>query len=191
MAPVSLLRARTSQTNYRPGMSKRGIIIGGGLVVLLGMGCLGLTTVGGIGAWLAMSTSDGLGGEERVYSQYGDHSGPAVDAVPIVADEPQIVAEDVDTEADSELDSEADAVEEVVTEAVVATSAPRVRRRPQSSPSRTAPEPFSAPGELPSPPVVEEENLDDIDLERTAIEVIDEELTPRERRRLRRREGRN
>lgn len=169
-------------------MSKRGIIIGGGLVVLLGIGCLGLTTIGGVGAWLVMGRQPAA--PERVYSEFGDHSGPAAD--PMQATDAELLEQmayvvtdpDVDTDSDSDSDSDSEAV---VQAAVSTRSSSSRRTRPLLAP---APSPLSAPGE-PEAPIPEEENLDDIDLERTAIEILDEELTPRERRRLRRREGRN
>jgi hypothetical protein len=160
-------------------MSKRGIIIGGGLVVLLGIGCLGLTTLGGVGAWFVLSPqSDSY--DERVYSEFGDHSVPAVVAEPMVA--PPIEVE-LDTEVDTDMDSDSDSDSEVQAAVTAPSSSPRPRR----TTTTTTPRPFSAPDPVEAP-VPEEENLDDIDLERTAIDIIDEELTPRERRRLRREE---
>jgi hypothetical protein len=163
-------------------MSKRGIIIGGGLFVLLGIGCLGLTTIGGVGVWFAMSPQS-VSYDERVYSEFGDHSGPAVHAEPMVAPPVEVEAEpdtDVDTDSDTDVDT-AVSIEAAVT---APSSSPRPRRTTSSS--STAPRPFSAPEA--DEPIPEDENLDDMDLERTAIEIIDEELTPRERRRLRREE---
>ena len=163
-------------------MSKRGIIIGGGLVVLLGIGCLGLTTLGGVGAWFVLSPqADSY--DERVYSEFGDHSGPALTVEPAVA---PVTPADVDmdtegTELDTDVDTEAHTEDQA--EAAVTAPSPRPRSTSRAS-TAPAPRPFSAPDE----PIPEEEDLGDLDLERTAIEIIDEELTPRELRRLRREE---
>lgn len=163
-------------------MSKRGIIIGGGLVVLLGIGCLGLTTLGGVGAWFVLTPSTA----DSEYREFMELSDPMNAAEPAVAEPVFDVLEADGTEADTEADTDADT--DVQEEAVVTAPAPRPRRSAAPAPE-PAPRPFSAPGERPEP-IPEEENLDDMDLERTPIEIIDEELTPRERRR-RRREGRD
>ncbi len=164
-------------------MSKRGIIIGGGLVVLLGVGCLGLTTLGGVGAWFALSAKP-LSAEDQLHDYVGDHFVPAVVAEPtVVLPVPagfDIYAEGTEADTDVDTDSDTATVETVTTGS--ATPTPRPRRTTSPTPRS-----FSEP-EAVEAPVPEEENLDDIDLERTAIQVIDEELTPRERRRLRREE---
>ncbi|MGK0347428.1 MAG: hypothetical protein ACI855_003514 [Myxococcota bacterium] len=167
-------------------MSKRGLIVGGGLFALLGIGCLGLTTLVGVGAWWTLSPISATS-MDREYGDLGDLSASAVTAEPMVSVPATaglgLHAEgtDMDTEADTDSDSVSTAQE---TTGSVAPS-PRPRRIPTEIAQEHSP--FPSPSEA-FEAIPEEENLDDMDLERTAIEVIDEDLTPRERRRLRREE---
>ena len=160
-------------------MGKRTIIIGVGVFGLLGALCLGGASVAGIaGVFLAKRST----AESVIYEvPPGLELMPSFDGMPEAMVEDMIIEAEPDTELDTEMDTEAD------TEAAVDVAAPRPTTRrtsPRPAPIRRSASPEPAPRVLD-----EEEDLDDMDLERTTIEIIDDEIeeTPRERRRRLRR----
>lgn len=157
-------------------MPKRGLIIGAVVVAFIGVACCSASAIG-VATWSVLSVADRdevmpveAGEAERVPDLFTQ--GAEVDVIVEHAIEVVDVSQIDDVDTDPAVDA-------------VAAPAPVTRARPAP---RTRPEPSPAPVTPTTVAVLApaEEDLGDLDLERTEIEVLDEEDDSRRGRRSRR-----